>query len=238
MPCASGDCVLTTVEGIQNLISYLHITSYPYQNVCQPFELKGVRCNRIDCLNTNLPLSTNLSMQNLSYERSVNESELESDSNKRECFKDKSSESVQMQSKLPHEEESMLARACDLKRAKRKNESPEQREKRFAKQKSYRKSECFNAREKRLAGQRLKRKNKPLEAKEKRLATRRFNRKNEYQEAREKRLARERSKRKNEAPEARETRLARERSKRKNESPEAREKRLARERSKRKNRYA
>ena len=117
MPCASGDCVLTTVEGIQNLISYLHITSCPYQNVSQPFELKGVGCNRIDYLNTNLPSSTNLSMQNVFSERLVNESELESDSNKRECI-----ESIQTQSKVPHEVESMLARACDLKRVKRNNE--------------------------------------------------------------------------------------------------------------------
>ena len=175
MPCASGDCVLTTVEGIQNLISYFHITSCCYQNVCQPFELKGVRCNRIDSLNMNLPLSANLSMQNAFSETLVNESELESNSNKRECIiKDKNSGSVQTQSTLPHEEESMLARARDLKRAKRKNESPGQKEMRLAKQKSYRKIESVDAREKRLAGQRLKRKNEPLEARENRLATRRI----------------------------------------------------------------
>lgn len=235
MPCASGDCVLTTVEGIQNLISYLHITSCPYQNVCQPFELKGVRCSRTDCLNTKSPSCTNLSMQNVSYERLANESELESDSNKIECINDKNSGSVQTQSKLPREEESMLPRARDLERAKRKNESPRQREKRLAKQKSYRKSESFDAREKRLAGQRLKRKNEPLEAREKRLTTRRFNRENESQEVTEKKLALKRSKRKNESSEAREKRLlARARSKRKNESPEAREKRLTRQRSYRK----
>ena len=57
---------------------------------------------------------------------------------------------------MPHEVESMLARACDLKRVKRKNESPEQREKRLAKQKSQRKSESFEASRKRLAEQRLK----------------------------------------------------------------------------------
>ena len=79
-------------------------------------------------------------MQNVSSERLVNESQLESDSNKRECI-----ESEQTQSKVPHEVESMMARACDLKRVKRKNESPEQREKRLAKQKSQRKSESFEA---------------------------------------------------------------------------------------------
>ena len=95
-------------------------------------------------------------MQNAFSDRLVCESELESNSNKRESTEDKNPGSVLTESKLPHEEESTLARARNLKRAKRKNESPLQREKRLAKQKSYRKSESVDAREKRLARQRLK----------------------------------------------------------------------------------
>ncbi len=45
--CASGYCILTSVEGVQNLVQYFELTSCSQcQNVCVPFELKGVKCNR------------------------------------------------------------------------------------------------------------------------------------------------------------------------------------------------
>ncbi len=54
MPCASGYCILTSVEGVQNLVQYFELTSCSQcQNVYVPFELKGVKCNRkLDMSNT------------------------------------------------------------------------------------------------------------------------------------------------------------------------------------------
>ena len=44
MPSMSGYCVLISVEGIQNLAQYFHLTSQSSANVYIPFELKGVSC--------------------------------------------------------------------------------------------------------------------------------------------------------------------------------------------------
>ena len=43
MPSSFGSCVLISVEGLQDLVSYFQLTSCSYNNI--PFELKGVTCN-------------------------------------------------------------------------------------------------------------------------------------------------------------------------------------------------
>ncbi len=235
MPCASGSCILTSVEGVQNLVQYFELTSCSQcQNVCILFELKGVKCNR----------------------RLIDQGSLKSYLKEKECIQKRNSRNVIRQAESFQEKENRLAKERDFKRTERKNESLEAKEKRLAKQRLYGKNvspqarektlakqrsnsqnESSEAREKRLAKQRStdNTKNKSLEAREKRLTKRRSNRQNESSEAREKRLAKQRSNRKNESPEAREKRLAKQRSYRKNESSEAREKRLAKQRSNRQN---
>ena len=48
MPSISGYCVLVSVEGIQNLVQYFHLTSQcSASNGHIPFELKGVTCVRV-----------------------------------------------------------------------------------------------------------------------------------------------------------------------------------------------
>ena len=48
MPSTSGYCVLISVEGIQNLVQYFHLTSQcSASNDYIPFELKGVTCVRV-----------------------------------------------------------------------------------------------------------------------------------------------------------------------------------------------
>ena len=43
MPCMSGHCVLISVQGLQNLAQYFHLTSQPRgSNDNNPFELKGL----------------------------------------------------------------------------------------------------------------------------------------------------------------------------------------------------
>ena len=56
MPSMSGYCVLTSVEGIQTLAQYFHLTSQcNAYNDHIPFELKGVTCVRvIDVTNDNV----------------------------------------------------------------------------------------------------------------------------------------------------------------------------------------
>ena len=56
MPSMSGYCVLTSVEGIQNLAQYFHLTSQcSASNDYIPFELKGVTCVSImDVTNDNV----------------------------------------------------------------------------------------------------------------------------------------------------------------------------------------
>ena len=46
MPYASGYSALISVEGVQNLADYFHLTSSCAQSFAQPFELKGVKCNK------------------------------------------------------------------------------------------------------------------------------------------------------------------------------------------------
>ena len=48
MPSMSGYCVLISVEGVQNLVQYFHLTSQcSASNGHIPFELKGVTCVRV-----------------------------------------------------------------------------------------------------------------------------------------------------------------------------------------------
>jgi hypothetical protein len=84
MPCASGNSVLTSVEGIQNLVQYFHLTSCLCgQNVSTPFELKGVKCNkRTDLSNKN---STNLTQLSGSTLRLIEQHDVDKLAKMRSC---------------------------------------------------------------------------------------------------------------------------------------------------------
>ena len=177
MPCASGYCILTSVEGVQNLVQYFELTSCSqFQDVYVPFELKGVKCNRrLDMSNTFL---RNSSKQTEICKRSIDKGSLKSFLKGKECIRKRNSRNVIRQAESFEEKRNRLAKERDFKRTQRKNESLEGREKRLAKQRSYRytKNESSEAREKRLGKQRSYRKNESSEAREKRLAKQRSNR--------------------------------------------------------------
>ncbi len=233
MPCASGYCILTSVEGIQNLAQYFRLTSCSQsQHVCIPFELKGVKCNRRLDFSNRL---SNVSKRNDNCQSPIDQDKLKSCVKEKECIWKRVSENVIKQDESFEEKKTRLAKERDIKRTQRKNESSEAREQRLAKQRASRKNESSEAREQRLAKQRANRKNESSEAREQRLAQQRANRKNESSEAREQRLAKQRASRKNESSEAREQMLAKQRANRKNESSEAREQGLAKQRASRKN---
>ena len=139
MPCASGYCVLTSVEGVQNLVCYFQFTSCD-QNACIPFELKGVKCNkRLD----------------LSNQRLIVQDKSKSVIQEKERFHKRNYRNMIRQTESSKEKESRLAKQHEDKRAQRKNESSDQREKRLAKLRAYmrdrRKNESSQEREKRLA---------------------------------------------------------------------------------------
>ncbi len=175
MPCASGYCILTSVEGVQNLVQYFELTSCSqFQDVYVPFELKGVKCNRrLDMSNTFL---RNSSKQTEICKRSIDKGSLKSFLKGKECIRKRNSRNVIRQAESFEEKRNRLAKERDLKRL-RKNESLEAREKRLAKQRSYRKNESSEAREKRLAKQRSNRQKKSSKEKGKRAAKQRAYRK-------------------------------------------------------------
>ena len=123
MPCASGYCVLTSVEGIQNLVCYFQLTSCN-QNVYIPFELKGVKCNkRVDLLNEILQI--------------IVQDKSKSDLKRKKCIWKTNYRNTLRQAESSEKKESRLAKEREYKRAQRKNESSEQSEERLAKTRAY-----------------------------------------------------------------------------------------------------
>ncbi len=86
MPSASGYCILTSVEGVQNLVQYSELTScLQCQSVCVPFELKGAKCNRrVDMSNTFL---YNSLKQTENCKRLIDQDSLKSYLKEKECIR-------------------------------------------------------------------------------------------------------------------------------------------------------
>ena len=123
MPCAFGYSVLTSVEGVRNLVEYFHFTSCSYsQNFGTPFELKGVKCDRrIDVsLINSTALTQSESSLGLVKQNGVDKSVEIRDYSQR---KYESSE----------QKEKRLAKATEYKRQKRQNESCKERQSRLRK---------------------------------------------------------------------------------------------------------
>ncbi len=117
----------------------VHLTSCS-QNVCIPFEIKGVKCNkRFD----------------LSNQRLMVQGKSKSDIQKKKRFCKRNYTNMIRHTESSQEKESRLAKQREDKRAQRKNESSDQREKRLAKlracMKDRRNNESSQEREKRLA---------------------------------------------------------------------------------------
>ncbi len=145
MPCASGYCILASVEGVQNLVQYFELTSCSQcQNVYVTFELKGVKCNRrLDMSNTFL---CNSSKQTEICKRSIDQGSLKSYLKGKECVRKRNSRNVIRQTESFEEKGNRLAKERDFKRTQRKNESLQARGKRLAKQRSNRQNESSEAR--------------------------------------------------------------------------------------------
>ena len=184
MQCTSGYSVLTSVEGVQNLVDFFHLTSGACQHFVVPFELKGVTCNKRTNLMSNQD-STDL-MQSDFASRLI------------EQHNDKSTKirdykRAQRKNESPEQRERRLAKAREYKRLKLHSESLEERQSRLTKcceyASTHRKNESSEQREKRLTNARQERKCRL----EKYCEYARTRRKNESSEQREKGLAKNRS---------------------------------------------
>ena len=153
MPCAFGYSVLTSVEGVQNLVEYFHFTSCSYsQNFGTPFELKGVKCDRrVDVSHIN---STDLTQSESSlglvkqhgvdksveirdYSQRKNES---SEQKEKRLAKATEYKRQKRQDDLSSEQQERRLEKCrESMRTRRKNKTSEQRKNRLAKKRSYRK---------------------------------------------------------------------------------------------------
>ena len=197
MPSVSGYCVLTSVEGIQNLVQYFHLTSQ-----CNAssdyilFELKGVTCVRVmDLPNVNrqpvlsdnsenagsLP---NVNRQSLLSNNSENDGSLESENRGQRYAKSKEYNDVRKirrQNESFKEKQARLEKRRLRKKDKKENESLEQGEQRLAKVREYnnrrdnkQQNESPQEKKARLEKQQLQKKrsreNESLEQREQRLA--------------------------------------------------------------------
>jgi hypothetical protein len=191
MPCASGHCVLTSIEGVQHLVEYFELTSRSCGRICAtPFELKGVKCNkRLDLSNTNNTEFRLIEQHDIHKSAEIQNNNI-----------------AQRKNDLLAERKSILKKQRECKRILRKNESSEQREKGLAKIRSYKKQvgkangtndESVEERNSRLEKQReymrARRKNESVEERNSRLEkqreyTRAYS-KNKSSEQREKELS-------------------------------------------------
>jgi hypothetical protein len=124
MPCASGHCVLTSIEGVQHLVEYFELTSRSCGRICAtPFELKGVKCNkRLDLSNTNNTEFRLIEQHDIHKSAEIQNNNI-----------------AQRKNDLLAERKSILKKQRECMRILRKNESSEQREIRLAKIRSYKK---------------------------------------------------------------------------------------------------
>ena len=222
----SGYCVLISVEGIQNLVQYFHLTSQcSASNGHIPFELKGVTCVRVmdvcsvigqSVLSDNTEMVGSLEPEN----RGLRYAKSKENNNVRK---------IQRQNESLKEKQARLEKERLQKKDKKENESLERREQRLAKVREYN-----NRRDNKQQNESPQEKKARLE---KQNLQKKMSRKNESLEQREQRLAKVReynrkgNKEQGESPQEKKARLEkqqlRKKKSRKNESLEQREQRLA-----------
>ena len=183
MPHSFGKCTLLTIEGIENLVSYLQISCLQIGVV--PFEIKGV------FVRNNEP-----GLHNVNESPKIEHLPFNNKRNQMQPIKRK----LKSLTETPQEKEKRLIVRREYEKRRRVNESEESKEKRLAQQRLKRKkkraNESSEARKKRLATQsqyqRQKIANESAEFREERLLNQRHyqNKKisNESAECREKRL--------------------------------------------------
>ena len=234
MPHSFGKCTLLTIEGIENLVSYLQISCLQIGVV--PFEIKGVfvRNNELDLHNVNespkigcLPFNNKRNQMQPTKRKLKSLTETPEKKEKRLIIVRREYEKRRRVNESEESKEKRLAQQCLKRKKKRANESSESRKKRLATQSQYQRQKIANEsaefREERLLNQRhyqnKKISNESAECREKRLLNQR-----QYQN---KRIA-------NESAECREERLLNQRQYQKeklaNESADHRQERLAKQR--------
>ena len=255
MPHPFGKCTLLSIEGLENLVSYLQISCLETGVV--PFEIKGVSISDCQLEQNNEQLTSN-NENNLKQNRKRKSSDETADIKKRRVISQHEYEKKRRANESEESRQKRLLQQRENKRKKRASESVESRQKRLACQSKYQKdkngNESAECREIRLANQRQYQKekvaNESAESREIRLTNQLQYQKekvaNESAECRENRLANQRQYQKekvaNESIECRENRLANQRQYQKekvaNESIECREKRLANKRQYQKEKIA
>ena len=244
MPHPFGKCTLLSIEGLENLVSYLQMSCLETGVV--PFEIKGVSISDCQLEQRNEQLTSN-NENILNQNRKRKPSDETADIKKRRLISQREYEKKRRANESEESRQKRLSQQRENKRKKRASESVESRQKRLAGQSKYQKDKnviaSVECREIRLANQRQYRKekvaNESAECREIRLTNQRQYQKekvaNEYIECRKNRLTNKRQYRKekvaNESAECRENRLANQRQYQKekiaNESIECRENRLA-----------
>ena len=244
MPHPFGKCTLLSIEGLENLVSYLQMSCLETGVV--PFEIKGVSISDCQLEQMNEQLASN-NENTLNQNRKRKPSDETADIKKRRLISQREYERKRRANESEESRHKRLSQQRENKRKKHASESVESRQKRLAGQSKYQKDknviESVECRETRLAYQRQYQKekvaNESAECRENRLANQRQYQKekiaNESIECRKSRLANKRQYQKekvaNESAECRENRLTNQRQYQKekiaNESIECRENRLA-----------
>ena len=146
MPSSLGNCVLTSVEGLQNLVQYFQLTSH-VRGVL-PFELKGVTCmlqSQVDVEpvvtdNCQIPMKNNINSSSPDINVKILEDKKKRRDNARKKRENKSAE----------QKAERLSKQRSYAAAKRKKKAADERENRLHKGRKRIANECPDAREKRL----------------------------------------------------------------------------------------
>ncbi|XP_015750599.1 PREDICTED: uncharacterized protein LOC107330504 [Acropora digitifera] len=170
MPHSFGKCTLLTIEGIENLVSYLQISCLQIGVV--PFEIKGVfvRNNEPDLHNVNespkigrLPFNNKRNQMQPIKRKLKSLTETPEEKEKRLIVR-REYEKRRRVNESEESKEKRLAQQCLKRKKKRANESSESRKKRLATQSQYQRQKIANEsaefREERLLNQRQYQKEK------------------------------------------------------------------------------
>ena len=170
MPHSFGKCTLLTIEGIENLVSYLQISCLQIGVV--PFEIKGVfvRNNEPDLHNVNespkigrLPFNNKRNQMQPIKKKLKSLTETPEEKEKRLIVR-REYEKRRRVNESEESKEKRLAQQCLKRKKKRANESSESRKKTLATQSQYQRQKIVNesaeCREERLLNQRQYQKEK------------------------------------------------------------------------------
>ena len=151
MPHSFGKCTLLTIEGIENLVSYLQISCLQIGVV--PFEIKGVfvRNNELDLHNVNespkigrLPFNNKRNQMQPIKRKLKSLTETPEEKEKRLIIVRREYEKRRRVNESEESKEKRLAQQCLKRKKKRANESSESKKKRLATQSQYQRQKIAN----------------------------------------------------------------------------------------------